>query len=91
MRHQSIKIHLNCLKRGKTRVTKSRLVLVLDVIGYRRRWREFSRQITERNKAESIMQSRITFDTQLKIAQKVRFLFRCMTNVAPPVTRIPDY
>ena len=32
-----------------------------------RGWREFSRPITERSKAKPI-QSRITFDTQLKIA-----------------------
>ena len=32
-----------------------------------RGWREFSRPITERSKAKP-MQSRITFDTQLKIA-----------------------
>ena len=33
-----------------------------------RGWREFSRPISERNKANP-MQSRITFDTQLKIAR----------------------
>ena len=32
-----------------------------------RRWREFSRRITEPSKAKP-MQSRITFDTELKIA-----------------------
>ena len=47
-------------------MTKSRLVLVLHVTGLRR-WRNFSRPITERSKAKP-MQSRITFDTQLKIA-----------------------
>ena len=35
-----------------------------DLLG---RWRQFSRPITERRKAKP-MQSRITFDTQLKIA-----------------------
>ena len=35
-----------------------------------RRWREFSRPITEHSKAKP-MQSRITFDTQLKITLSV--------------------
>ena len=49
-------------------MTKSRLVLVLHLIGLEARgWHKFSRPIIERSKAKP-MQSRITFDTHLKIA-----------------------
>ena len=57
---------VNCLKRGKTRVAKSRLVLVLNLIGWEK-WREFSRPNTQPSKAKK-NQSRITLDTPLKIA-----------------------
>ena len=40
-----------------------------------REWREFSGPITERSKAKS-MQSRITFDTELKINLQTRFRFK---------------
>ena len=46
-----------------------------------REWREFSRPITVRSKAKPI-QSRITFDTQLKIALSrfiVIFLGKCLS------------
>ena len=35
------------MKREKTRVTKLQTVLVLDLIGSERKWREFSGPITE--------------------------------------------
>ena len=66
MRNENLNV--NGLKRGVTRVTKSRLVLVLYLIRPRLgRWGEFSGPITERSKAKS-KQSRITFNTQFKIA-----------------------
>ena len=69
MRTQS-KTHVNALKRGKTRVTKSRFRFSFTS-DWLRGWREFSRPITEHSKAKP-MQSRITFDTQLKIALNMK-------------------
>ena len=56
----------NRAKRGKTRITKSRLVFgfASDWLSW---WREFFKPITEHSKAKP-KQFRITFDTQLKIA-----------------------
>ena len=53
------------LKRGKTQVTKSRLVLVLHLIGWG--GASFFKPIPERSEVKPL-QSWITFDTQLKIA-----------------------
>ena len=66
---KNIYIYTNCLKRGKTRTGKSRVVVVLYLIG-EREWREFSGPITEQRKGKA-NQSRNTFDTQWK------FLYSC--------------
>ena len=58
----------NYLKRGKTRVTMSRLVLVLNLIGWKK-WRELSGPVTRQGKVK-LKPFRITFDTQLKLALK---------------------
>ena len=56
----------NCLKRGKTRATKSCLE-VSFVSDWWRDWSEFSEPITRHSKAKP-KQSQIAFNTQLKIA-----------------------
>ena len=52
-----------------------------------RGWREFSKPIIERSEAKP-MQSRITFDTQMKIALKPPLIDSsfCMSNFFPPGT-----
>ena len=62
---------MNTRNRSQARENASDQVAIgFSFASYRLRgWREFSRPITERSKAKP-MQSRITFDTQLKIAIK---------------------
>ena len=57
---KQIQLHVTGANRGKTCATKSRLVLVLHLIG----WVGFLNQ-SERSKAKP-KQFQITFDTQLK-------------------------
>ena len=52
IRTQRKRTKVNCLKRGKTQATKSRLVLVLHRIGWERGARFLSRPITVRRKAK---------------------------------------
>ena len=59
-----MRTHVTGLKRGKTRVTKSRLFLVLYPIGLEG---GASFLLTEHSIKAKPMQSRITLDTQLKI------------------------
>ena len=53
----------NCLKRGKTRASKSWLLFFAS--DWLKDWWQFSGPIAERSKAKPV-QSQITFDTQLK-------------------------
>lgn len=42
------------MKRGKMQVSKSPLILVFNLIGREREWREYDKQIRERSKAKTI-------------------------------------
>ena len=62
--HQNSKLNQpNCIKRGKTRASKSWLLFFAS--DWLKDWWQFSGPITERSKAKPV-QSQITFDTQLK-------------------------
>ena len=68
----------NFQKRGKTRVSKSRLVLVSHLIGLGNGAR-FFRPIAERNKAKP-EQYRITLDSQMKMALSgTEFFLSCFS------------
>lgn len=69
--HNYIKINMTDALRGKTCVTKSRLVVILHLIG-RVSGASF-KPITERGKAKP-KQFAITFDTQLKTAVALKQL-----------------
>ena len=58
---------MNSKKRGKTRATKSWLILFLHLIGWESGTSLFSGPITEPSKVKT-RQSWISFDSQLKIA-----------------------
>ena len=85
MRTQRKRMHVNGgLKRGKTRVIKSRLALVLHLIGSK--WRDVSQtnhRAKNKNKTK-LMQCRITFDTLLKIA------LSCNSNFATIATFLKE-
>ena len=82
-----------CLKRGKTRMTNSRLYLVLHLFSFalvERMGREFSEPITQQSKVKP-KQPRITFDTQLKIALREHPSFQRLPTLPLFLVKVCSY